>query len=115
MTLSFFLAARFARRGRCSRRCLADHGRARVGGRSSVIVFLLSSGLLFGLLRTRRATATCERPAAAAAPVRPALIGKTAMVTGGASTRQSGAVKLEGEVWTGAPPRTSADEVHRSR
>jgi membrane protein implicated in regulation of membrane protease activity len=81
MTLSFFLAP-FAAGALLG--ALADMAGA--GGAVAVIVFLVSSGLLFGLLRpvARRHLRT---PA------------KTAMVTERIDA-QGGAVKLDGEVWT---------------
>jgi membrane protein implicated in regulation of membrane protease activity len=95
MTLSFFLAP-FAAGALLG--ALADMAGA--GGAVSVIVFLLSSGLLFGLLRpvARRHLRTPAQLRTGTA----ALIGKTAMVTERIDA-QNGAVKLEGEVWTARP------------
>lgn len=70
---------------------------AGAGAVLSILVFLISSGLFFGLLRpiARRHLRTPAKLRTGTA----ALVGKTAMVT----TRidaGGGAVKLEGEIWT---------------
>jgi len=92
MTLSFFLAP-FAAGALLG--ALADMAGA--GGAVAVIVFLLSSGLLFGLLRpvARRHLRTPAKLRTGTA----ALVGKTAMVTERIDA-QGGTVKLDGEVWT---------------
>jgi len=95
MTLSFFLAP-FA--GGALLGALADMAGA--GTPVSVIVFLVSSGLLFGLLRpvARRHLRTPAQLRTGTA----ALVGKPAMVTERIDA-QGGAVKLDGEVWTARP------------
>ena len=66
----------------------------------AVIVFLVSSGLLFGLVRpiARRHMRTPAQLRTGTA----ALVGKTALVTQRVDA-DGGAVKLEGEVWTARP------------
>jgi membrane protein implicated in regulation of membrane protease activity len=73
----------------------------------SLLVFLLSSGLLFGLVRpiARRHLHTPMQLRTGTA----ALVGKTAMVTQRIDAT-GGAVKLEGEIWT-ARPYLDDDEV----
>ena len=92
MTLSFFLAP-FAAGAVLG--ALADVAGA--GGAISMIVFLVSSALMFGLLRpvARRHLRTPAQLRTGTA----ALIGMTAMVTERID-EQGGAVKLDGEVWT---------------
>lgn len=92
MTLGFFLAP-FA--GGALLGAAADLAGA--GAIVSILVFLVSSGLFFGLLRpvARRHLRTPAQLRTGTA----ALVGKTATVT----TRVDGgggAVKLEGEIWT---------------
>lgn len=95
LTLSFFLAP-FAVGA------LLGAGAELVGLGSAValIVFIVSSGLLFGLVRpiARRHTRTPPRIRTGAA----ALVGKTAVVTERVQL-DAGAVKLDGEVWTARP------------
>jgi len=94
MSLSFFLApfavgALFA----------AAAELAGMGAALSIIVFLVSSGLLFGLVRpiARRHLRTPMQLRTGTA----ALVGRTAIVTERVDNdAASGAVKLEGEVWT---------------
>jgi membrane protein implicated in regulation of membrane protease activity len=79
---------------------------AGAGAVVSILVFLISSGLFFGLLRpvARRHLRTPAQLRTGTA----ALVGKTATVT----TRidaGNGAVKLEGEIWTARP--YDGDEV----
>ena len=66
----------------------------------AVIVFLVSSGLLFGFVRpiARRHMRTPAQLRTGTA----ALVGKTALVTETVDAN-AGAVKLEGEVWTARP------------
>jgi membrane protein implicated in regulation of membrane protease activity len=66
----------------------------------SIIVFLVSSGLLFGFVRpiARRHMRTPAQLRTGTA----ALVGKTALVTQRVDA-DGGAVKLEGEVWTARP------------
>ncbi len=66
----------------------------------AIIVFLVSSGLLFGFVRpiARRHMRTPAQLRTGTA----ALVGKTALVTE-TVTADGGAVKLEGEVWTARP------------
>ena len=66
----------------------------------AVIVFLVSSGLLFGFVRpiARRHMRTPAQLRTGTA----ALVGKTALVTERVDAN-AGAVKLEGEVWTARP------------
>lgn len=66
----------------------------------AVVVFLVSSGLLFGLVRpiARRHMRTPAQLRTGTA----ALVGKTALVTQRVDA-DGGAVKLEGEVWTARP------------
>ena len=72
----------------------------------SVLVFLISSGLLFGLVRpvARRHLRTPAQLRTGTA----ALVGKTATVTARVD-HGSGAVKLDGEIWTARP--YDSDEV----
>ena len=79
---------------------------AGAGAAVSILVFLISSGLFFGLLRpvARRHLRTPAQLRTGTA----ALVGKSATVT----TRidaGGGAVKLEGEIWTARP--YDGDEV----
>ena len=95
MTLGFFLAP-FAAGAVLG--AVADLAGA--GAIVSVLVFLISSTLMFGLLRpvARRHLRTPAQLRTGTA----ALVGKTATVT----TRVDaggGAVKLEGEIWTARP------------
>ena len=73
---------------------------AGVGSAVAIIVFLVSSGLLFGLVRpiARRHMRTPAQLRTGTA----ALVGKTALVTERVDA-DGGAVKLEGEVWTARP------------
>ena len=66
----------------------------------AIIVFLVSSGLLFGFVRpiARRHV----RTPAQLRTVTAALVGKTALFTERVDA-DGGAVKLEGEVWTARP------------
>ena len=66
----------------------------------AIIVFLVSSGLLFGFVRpiARRHMRTPAQLRTGTA----ALVGKTALVTQRVDA-DGGAVKLEGEVWTARP------------
>jgi membrane protein implicated in regulation of membrane protease activity len=66
----------------------------------AIIVFLVSSGLLFGFVRpiARRHVRTPAQLRTGTA----ALVGKTALVTQRVDA-DGGAVKLEGEVWTARP------------
>ncbi|MBA3748606.1 MAG: NfeD family protein [Solirubrobacterales bacterium] len=79
---------------------------AGAGDAVAVIVFLVSSGLLFGFVRpiARRHMRTPAQLRTGTA----ALVGKTALVTERIDAN-AGAVKLEGEVWTARPYDT--DEV----
>lgn len=102
MTLGFFLAP-FAAGALLG----AAADLAGAGAVVSILVFLISSGLFFGLLRpiARRHLRTPAQLRTGAA----ALVGKTATVT----TRidaGGGAVKLEGEIWTARP--YDGDEVY---
>ncbi len=95
MTLGFFLAP-FAAGALLG----AAADLAGAGAIVSVLVFLISSTLMFGLLRpvARRHLRTPAQLRTGTA----ALVGKTATVT----TRVDaggGAVKLEGEIWTARP------------
>jgi membrane protein implicated in regulation of membrane protease activity len=72
---------------------------AGAGDAVAVIVFLVSSGLLFGFVpiaRRHMRTPAQLRTGTAA------LVGKTALVTETVSA-DAGAVKLEGELWTARP------------
>jgi membrane protein implicated in regulation of membrane protease activity len=73
---------------------------AGAGSAVAIIVFLVSSGLLFGLVRpiARRHMRTPAQLRTGTA----ALVGKTALVTERVDA-DSGAVKLEGEVWSARP------------
>lgn len=73
---------------------------AGAGSSVALIVFLLSSGLLFGFVRpiARRHLRTPAQLRTGTA----ALVGKTAVVTERVDAG-AGAVKLEGEVWTARP------------
>ena len=73
---------------------------AGAGDAVAVIVFLVSSGLLFGFVRpiARRHMRTPAQLRTGTA----ALVGKTALVTETVSA-DAGAVKLEGELWTARP------------
>ncbi len=73
---------------------------AGAGSAVAIIVFLISSGLLFGFVRpiARRHMRTPAQLRTGTA----ALVGKTALVTE-TVTADRGAVKLEGEVWTARP------------
>ncbi len=95
MTLSFFLAP-FAVGALLG----AGADLAGAGAVASVLVFLVSSGLLFGLVRplARRHLSTPAQLRTGTA----ALVGKTATVVD-AIGLHSGSVKLEGEVWTARP------------
>ena len=66
----------------------------------AIVVFLVSSGLLFGFVRpiARRHMRTPAQLRTGTA----ALVGKTALVTQRVDA-DGGAVKLEGEVWTARP------------
>jgi membrane protein implicated in regulation of membrane protease activity len=95
MTLGFFLAP-FAAGALLG----AAAELAGAGSAVAVLVFLISSGLFFGLLRpvARRHLRTPAQLRTGTA----ALVGKTATVT----TRidaAGGAVKLDGEIWTARP------------
>jgi membrane protein implicated in regulation of membrane protease activity len=95
MTLGFFLAP-FAAGALLG----AAADLAGAGSIVAILVFLISSGLLFGLLRpvARRHLRTPAQLRTGTA----ALVGKTATVT----TRidaAGGAVKLDGEIWTARP------------
>ena len=92
MTLGFFLAP-FAAGALLG--AVADLAGA--GAVVSVLVFLISSGLFFGLLRpvARRHLRTPAKLRTGTA----ALVGKTATVTERIEAG-GGAVKLEGEIWT---------------
>lgn len=96
MTLGFFLAP-FA--GGALLGAVADLAGA--GAAVSILVFLVSSGLFFGLLRpvARRHLRTPAQLRTGTA----ALVGKTAMVTERIENGAGGAVKLEGEIWTARP------------
>ncbi len=96
MTLGFFLAP-FA--GAALLGAVADLAGA--GAAVSILVFLVSSGLFFGLLRpvARRHLRTPAQLRTGTA----ALVGKTAMVTERIENGAGGAVKLEGEIWTARP------------
>ena len=104
MTLGFFLAP-FAAGALLG--AIADLAGA--GAAVSVIVFLVSSALFFGLLRpvARRHLRTPAQLRTGTA----ALVGKTATVTARIDAG-SGAVKLEGEIWTARP--YDPDEVIES-
>ena len=95
MTLGFFLAP-FAAGALLG----AAADLAGAGAVVSVLVFLISSGLFFGLLRpvARRHMRTPAQLRTGTA----ALVGKTATVTERIDIG-SGAVKLEGEIWTARP------------
>ena len=95
MTLGFFLAP-FAAGALLG----AAADLAGAGAAVSIIVFLVSSGLFFGLLRpvARRHLRTPAQLRTGTA----ALVGKTATVTERIDAG-AGAVKLEGEVWTARP------------
>ena len=102
MTLGFFLAP-FAAGALLG----AAADLAGAGATVSILVFLISSALFFGLLRpvARRHLRTPAELRTGTA----ALVGKTATVT----TRVDaggGAVKLEGEIWTARP--YDGDEVY---
>jgi len=95
MTLGFFLAP-FAAGALLG----AAADLAGAGAVVSVLVFLISSGLFFGLLRP-----VARRHMRVPAQLRTgtaALVGKTATVTQRIDAG-SGAVKLEGEIWTARP------------
>ena len=79
---------------------------AGAGSVVSVLVFLLSSGLLFGFVRpvARRHLRTPAQLRTGTA----ALVGKTALVTERVDA-VGGAVKLDGEIWTARP--YDGDEV----
>ena len=95
ITLGFFLAP-------CAGGALlgAAADLAGAGAAVSILVFLVSSGLFFGLLRpvARRHLRTPAQLRTGTA----ALIGKTALATERIESG-SGAVKLEGEIWTARP------------
>ena len=95
MTLGFFLAP-FAAGAVLG--AVADLAGA--GSAVAVLVFLISSGLFFGLRRpvARRHLRTPAQLRTGTA----ALVGKTATVTERIDAG-AGAVKLEGEVWTARP------------
>ncbi len=95
MTLGFFLAP-FAAGAVLG--AVADFAGA--GSVVSILVFLISSGLFFGLLRP-----VARRHLRTPAQLRTgtdALVGKTAMVTVRIDAA-SGTVKLDGEIWTARP------------
>lgn len=73
---------------------------AGAGAAVAIVVFLVSSGLLFGFVRpiARRHMRTPAQLRTGTA----ALVGKTALVTQRVDA-DGGAVKLEGEVWTARP------------
>jgi membrane protein implicated in regulation of membrane protease activity len=73
---------------------------AGAGAAVSILVFLMSSGLFFGLLRpvARRHLRTPAQLRTGTA----ALVGKTATVTDRVDA-DGGAVKLDGEIWTARP------------
>ncbi len=73
---------------------------AGAGAAVASVVFLVSSGLLFGFVRpiARRHMRTPAQLRTGTA----ALVGKTALVTERVDAN-AGAVKLEGEVWTARP------------
>jgi len=101
MTLGFFLAP-FAAGALLG----ATADLAGAGAVISILIFLISSGLFFGMLRpiARRHLRTPAQLRTGTA----ALVGKTATVT----TRIDaigGAVKLEGEIWSARP--YTGDEV----
>ena len=95
MTLGFFLAP-FAAGALLG----AAADLAGAGAVVSVLICLISSGLFFGLLRpvARRHMRTPAQLRTGTA----ALVGKTATVTERIDIG-SGAVKLEGEIWTARP------------
>ena len=95
VTLGFFLAP-FAAGAVLG--AVADLAGA--GAIVSILVFLISSGLFFGLLRpiARRHMRTPAQLRTGTA----ALVGKTAMVTERVDAT-AGTVKLEGEIWTARP------------
>ncbi len=101
MTLGFFLAP-FAAGALLG----AAAELAGAGAVVSVLVFLISSGVFFGLLRpvARRHLRTPGQLRTGTA----ALVGKTATVTTRVDA-SGGAVKLEGEIWTARP--YDGDEV----
>lgn len=101
MTLGFFLAP-FAVGALLG--AVADLAGA--GAVVSVLVFLVTSGLLFGFVRpvARRHMRTPAQLRTGTA----ALVGKTAMVTVRVDAI-GGAVKLDGEIWTARP--YDGDEV----
>ncbi len=82
---------------------------AGAGTAIALVVFLVSSGLLFGFVRpiARRHLRTPAQLRTGTA----ALVGKTALVTERVDAN-AGAVKLEGEVWTARP--YDPDEVMES-
>lgn len=102
MTLGFFLAP-FAAGAVLG--AVAEGAGA--GAVVSILVFLISSGLFFGLLRpvARRHLHTPAKLRSGTA----ALVGKTATVTARIDAG-SGAVKLDGEIWTARP--YAGDEVY---
>jgi membrane protein implicated in regulation of membrane protease activity len=75
----------------------------------AIIVFLVSSGLLFGFVRpiARRHMRTPAQLRTGTA----ALVGKTALATARIDA-ESGTVKLDGEIWTARP--YDADEIIES-
>jgi len=73
---------------------------AGLGSAVAIIVFLVSSGLLFGIVRPI-ARGHMRTPAQLRTGTA-ALVGKTALVTERVDA-DAGAVKLEGEVWTARP------------
>ncbi len=104
MSLSFFLAP-FAVGALLG----AAADLAGAGSAVAIVVFLASSGLMFGLVRpiARRHMRTPAQLRTGTA----ALVGKTATVIERIDA-DGGAVKLEGEVWTARP--YMADEVIES-
>ena len=104
MTLGFFLAP-FAAGALLG----AAADLAGAGSVVAVLVFLISSGLFFGLLRpvARRHLRTPAQLRTGTA----ALVGKTATVTARVDDA-GGAVKLDGEIWTARP--YDADEVYET-
>ena len=101
ITLSFFLAP-FAAGALLG----AGADLAGLPAAASILVFLVSSGLLFGFVRpvARRHLRTPAQLRTGTA----ALVGKTAVVTERVDSG-AGTVKLDGEIWTARP--YLADEV----
>jgi membrane protein implicated in regulation of membrane protease activity len=82
---------------------------AGAGSAVAIIVFLVSSGLLFGFVRpiARRHMRTPAQLRTGTA----ALVGQTALATARIDA-ESGTVKLDGEIWTARP--YDADEIIES-